>query len=1104
MRKEAILEIIFKAIDNVSPKLDDLGKRLGGMGGPFAALGKIASQAFDVATTAATGLVAGIMYVSDAAATFEQKMANVNAVMNITQDQYAILTDEVMRLGRETIFTATEAADAVEALARGGATFEQIMRGAGQATLDLASATKSGMKETASIMLGVMNMFEIVPEKAGHAADVIAGAINTANMTLTDFNYAMMATGTLSHELGMSLEDVAAGLAMFGRAGIVGEKAGTGLKTMMLNLIPKTKDAAGVFEKYGFIINGVNQFFDESTGKVKSSIEVYQLLAEKLGAVDTPEKVKALQDMFGQRSAVISELLVGMRDGGAKVEEFYKILDGSSAAEIAAERLDSLKGSQERLKGEWETATIVLGQAFLPLIRQGTDFLEKMLSAAQPMIKVFAEWVEGGLAKLPAKLAELTGIDLSKLTGALGAFEGKDFGAGLTAFFDKLLGEGGGAKMDGLIGNLGKLGEMILKVGGWLLEFATSQSTIDVISGSLEAFFAIVQGGVDAWNAVAEGIDAFKQDLADLGVELDEAGQAWASIGPNISAAVGEAERIFSEWVAGLAGWGQEAIDGLLGGLGNFAESANKWITDGLAGIQQGWDNFWAGFGGVGTILAAFAPLAASMGTIFEEVKATVSAKWTEISVDVSTKVAAISLDVSTKWEEIKIGVALKLTEIGADISAKWAAFLTEVQTKGKAILDDIVAKWGEIKQSIADTLNLIWNELKLKWDAFLREISDKMKAILGEITKKWSEIKTSVSTALQSMWDDLTAKFTEMRNTASRLVGELKAEALRIAGELVSGALAKWQQMSTDAQIWWADLKAKAWAKIDELKTTAMTKAGEIVSGLLGFWKTLVSDAERWWGELKTKAQSAVQKVIDGFSGWAADIARGAVALGKSLVEGLWQGVVDMSGWLWDKITGWVAGLIGGTHEAGGGGSPWKKMMPVGAAAAMGFAIGFHGQWTQQESGVAAAVRNTVQRIAEVTADQMAMLKAPFSGENGLDYERARALRKAGMDMNRTGRGGAVAASSRNYYDVWSRRHGIKNLPPGMPTFPPPPTQYGELPPPPTTQPAPPAKPPTTPPIIPPMTFNINLDVAGVNIARWNKVLMAEQGRKADRTNTT
>ena len=64
-------------------------------------------------------------------------------------------------------------------------------------------------------------------------------------------------------------------------------------------------------------------------------------------------------------------------------------------------------------------------------------------------------------------------------------------------------------------------------------------------------------------------------------------------------------------------------------------------------------------------------------------------------------------------------------------------------------------------------------------------------------------------------------------------------------------------------------------------------------------------------------------------------------VNIGKNIVQGLWQGIQSLAGWIWDKVSGWISGIWDGICSFFGINSPSKEMAWVGEMLCRGLAGG-------------------------------------------------------------------------------------------------------------------------------------------------------------------
>ena len=84
-----------------------------------------------------------------------------------------------------------------------------------------------------------------------------------------------------------------------------------------------------------------------------------------------------------------------------------------------------------------------------------------------------------------------------------------------------------------------------------------------------------------------------------------------------------------------------------------------------------------------------------------------------------------------------------------------------------------------------------------------------------------------------------------------------------------------------------------------------------------------------------------AIPKIIKGI---VKAVGEGVVEMAKAggdLIKGLWEGIKDFGGWLWDKISGFLGGIWDGIKDFFGIASPSKEMAWVGEMMAKGLAGG-------------------------------------------------------------------------------------------------------------------------------------------------------------------
>jgi TP901 family phage tail tape measure protein len=320
----------------------------------------------------AGGVIAGGFAVAvKSAANFEQKMSDVKAVSGATTGEMETLRRKALQLGKDTQFSASEAADAIGELAKAGVSVTDILNGAADATVALAAAGGIDLPEAATLAANAMNGFGLTAKQLPRVADLIAGAANASAIDVSEFGLSLQQVAAVAHLAGLSFDDTATAIALLGNAGIKGSDAGTSLKTVFQNLIPTTQQQIELSKKLGLITkDGANAFFDAS-GKAKSLSQISQVLQTALKGMSKEQQLATLQTLFGSDAIRAAAILAD--NGAAGFDKMATAMGKVKAADVAATKMDNLKGSIEQMKGSLETAAIQVGTALLPELKRLVD-----------------------------------------------------------------------------------------------------------------------------------------------------------------------------------------------------------------------------------------------------------------------------------------------------------------------------------------------------------------------------------------------------------------------------------------------------------------------------------------------------------------------------------------------------------------------------------------------------------------------------------------------------------------------------------------------------------------------------------------------------------
>lgn len=392
------------AIKHSAATMDGAEKRMtaaGSRGGKaLSAIGKAGGLA------AAGGILAFGLAVGKSvslAADFEAQLSSLKSVSGATGKQLQILKKDAMAAGAATKFSALDAAKAQTELAKGGLKVAEIHGGALKAALSLAAAGELDLADAASTTVNAMKQFGLQGKDAGHIADALATAANSTTSDVSDLALALRQGGGVASMAGASFDETVAAISALSDASVKGADAGTSLKAFFLNIATPSKKSAEAMKGLGLNIFKTNGDLKSMPGIAASVRSAFSGLTKeqflnKAGTIAGSDAARALFAIYkagpdGMRGYLRAQQEVG------------------SAAKVAAEKQDNLKGKIENLKGSLETAGIALGEGLLGPLSEGagslTDTINKMVASGdvEAFGKSLGKVADGVISAMPAMAA---------------------------------------------------------------------------------------------------------------------------------------------------------------------------------------------------------------------------------------------------------------------------------------------------------------------------------------------------------------------------------------------------------------------------------------------------------------------------------------------------------------------------------------------------------------------------------------------------------------------------------------------------------------------------------------------------------------------------
>jgi TP901 family phage tail tape measure protein len=692
---------------------------------------------------AGAAIAAGIGAAVNAAANFEQRMSAVEAVSGASAGEMKQLSDLALQLGKDTSFSATEAASAIEELVKAGVSVPDVMNGAAQATVALAAAGEVSLPEAAELAANAMNSFGLSASEMPKVADLIAGAANASAISVGEFRQSLQQVGAVAHLAGASFEDTATAIALMGNAGIKGSDAGTSLKTMLSNLQPGTKKQTKLFKELGLITaDGANQFYD-AQGNLKSLAEVSGTLQNALKGMTAQQKQATLEALFGSDAIRAAAILT--EQGAAGFNKMADSMKKVTAAEVAATRMDNLKGQVEALKGSLETAAIVMGQVFIPMVRKVVEGVTKLLNAflnlpagVQKVIVILAAVVAGML---------LTVAAIVKITQAVRT----------TIATFKILTTA--VKAFGLASKLAFLTNPVFLI---IAAIALLVVGIVLLWKKSETFRNIVTG---VWNAVKAVVSAVVNWIT--GTAVPALVRAWHAIVDVLKAVGGFFKSIWD----GMVDVVTAVVSFIAKIIITYVKIWLKVITTVLQSIFAIWAKIWGLFG----------PLIKAVWNLILQIIRTVAKL---VMLAVATQVNAILKIWTTIW-----GAVSKFTV------TVWTAIKNFIIAAVRAIWGPVSSALNTIKNGVVTVFNAVVTFVRTVWGAIRDAIVGVARGIWGAISGPVGAVRDGIVRAFRAARDGVANAIGSLRDTVGRVIDSVVSKVRGIQDRIVSifSGAARW-----------------------------------------------------------------------------------------------------------------------------------------------------------------------------------------------------------------------------------------------------------------------------------------------------------------------
>lgn len=417
---------------------------------------------------------------------FQDALADLSAITGATGKDLAFLSDETMRLAKESRIAQEEVAGAFKLVASAKSELLEDPRALSEVTkqvLLLKNATGMELADASKVALDALNQFGAGADQANRFVNVLAAGSKVGASEVFETGQAILKAGVAANLTGTSFEEMNALIQVLAKNGLKASEAGTGLQGALLKM-----ETAGLAKIQPSVV-GVAQAF--------KNLQEMQLDAGKM------------QKLFGLESIKAGGILINNAD---LVKQWTGELTGSNIAQQQADI--RMRTFSSRMTG--------IGIAIKEKVIKAFIRLEPTLTR---LATQFGKWIDSvndqDILRTVAAVEQL----------ALGLGAVAKFGAAVAEAFTsagKAMGEFAG-KIS--VGNLGEAGAQATSpmMGSWMggLEMWGNMLGIDKEAWAAKGSRADVNVNLRAPEGVVESVKSRTEGNAagmSVGVNMQTAG----------------------------------------------------------------------------------------------------------------------------------------------------------------------------------------------------------------------------------------------------------------------------------------------------------------------------------------------------------------------------------------------------------------------------------------------------------------------------------------------------------------------------------------------------------------------------------------------------
>ena len=813
----------------------------------------LANLAADAIMRAVDGIKNLVGNVIELGQNFTSTMSEVSAISGATGEDFEKLEACAREYGATTVFSASNAAEALKYMSLAGWDADQSTSALG-GVLNLAAASGMELGAASDMVTDYLSAFAMEAGDAAYFADLLSYAQSHSNTTAEALGEAYKNCAANLNAAGQDVETVTSLLEGMANQGYKGSEAGTAMAAIMRDITNGMKDGA-------IKIGETSVAVMDAQGNFRDLTDILIEVEAATNGMGDAERAVALSSTFTADSTKGLNLILneGM-DNIAGYEEELRGASGS-AEEMANIMNDNLSGDVAAMNSAFEELGLKIYDALESKLRAGVQFITNGVIPA-------IEWLGGHIPEVTIAVSGLGAVITAMNWGTISSKIAMAKGA-----LVKLAAALGGVSLPAIA--------IIAVITAVALAFTNLWKNNEEFRNKITAI----------WDGIKAKFDEFGQGIVDrlnaLGFEFEDITEVMKAVWDGFCEVLAP---IFEGVFQQISNILNEALDILTG------------LFDIFAGIFTGdWDMVWQGvqevFGAVWDfVVATFENWISTFTSLADTVLGWFGTDWETVWTNVKTFFSDTWNAISSFFSGILTGIKTFFTDTWNAIVSFFSGILSGIYSSVTGTMTEIHDTFTNIWDSITGFLSGAWETIKNIVTVGIMAVKEIISAAFQIITLPFRFIWENCKDTVLSIWETI-------KSVIGEKIDAVKEKITTVTTAISNVASAAWNAISSTASSLWEGIKGTIGSKIDAAKEKVSTATSAITNVASSAWSSVSSTASSLWNTISSTVSSKISAASSAVSSATSTI--------TSVASSAWSSVSSTASSQWESIRSTISSKL-------------------------------------------------------------------------------------------------------------------------------------------------------------------------------------------------